>query len=147
MLNNERSADINDNSFKKTFSCIRPQLSIKLHYLTAITSLTGDQPTWTITYTYRKKISLLYDDMKDVSCFRNLEVKRNPELNLKLLSEISHNTKHTEIDGDLWYGPDFKNEEKHAEIRFEMNRNIKSLMDASADIQTRVRVPELVNNS
>lgn len=74
-------------------------------------------------------------------------MKRNPELNLKFLSEIDHNRKHTEIDSDIWYGNDFKNNDKHIEMRFEMNRQLKKLMDVSADIQTRVKIPELVRRS
>ncbi|XP_045158693.2 uncharacterized protein LOC123524511 [Mercenaria mercenaria] len=73
----------------------------------------------------------------------NFAVKRNPEFNMKILSDLSHNKKHTEINGDIWYGADFKNDDKHIDMRLEMNRNLKSLMAASADIQTRVRVPEL----
>lgn len=65
---------------------------------------------------------------------------------MKVLSDISHNKKHTEFAGDIWYGPNFKDESKHIDMRFEMNRVLKSIMNASADIQTRIRVPALVRN-
>ena len=63
---------------------------------------------------------------------RSLAVKRNPELNVKLVGNINHNKKHSEVDLDVRYGADFKDEEKHIDLSASMDRAIKSWSSASA---------------
>ena len=74
----------------------------------------------------------------------NLAVKRNPELNLKLLGNVNHNKKHTDIDLDVRYGANVKDESRHIDMAFEVNRNMKSVMQAQGDIMTRFRFPGMV---
>ena len=66
--------------------------------------------------------------------YRNLAVKRNPELNLKLTGDVNHNMKHSEVDVDIRYGPDFKDDEKQIALAASMDRNLKSLTYASASL-------------
>ena len=71
---------------------------------------------------------------------RTLSVKRNPELNVKMIGNINHNAKHTEADLDVRYGDaTFKDENKHVEVSLESNRDFKSYTEASADGQLKFR--------
>lgn len=64
---------------------------------------------------------------------RNLNVKKNPELNFKALVEMNHNYKHSEFDADINYGPDFKDTNRSIEMSAQLNRDIKGWASASAD--------------
>ena len=59
-------------------------------------------------------------------------MKQNPELNLKFTGNVNHNSKRSEIDTDISYGPDFKDDDKQISLSASLNRNIKSLTYASA---------------
>lgn len=77
-------------------------------------------------------------------CFcRIVQFKRNPEYNFKVMSEIDHNKKHTEIDSVLWFGPDFKDATKRMDYGFEMNRNWPK---NSVDFNTRFKFPYMVRH-
>ncbi|XP_052775371.1 uncharacterized protein LOC128213563 isoform X2 [Mya arenaria] len=73
----------------------------------------------------------------------NVVVKRNPELNFKVLAGMDHNAKHSQFDFDLVYGKDFKDENKHVDISIEMNRKGNSLDKASGEIKSRIRIPAM----
>ena len=64
---------------------------------------------------------------------RNLNVKKNPELNFKALVEMNHNYKHSEFDADINYGPDFKDQNRSIEVSAQLNHDIKGWASASAD--------------
>ena len=53
-------------------------------------------------------------------------------MNVKLVGNINHNKKHSEVDLDVRYGADFKDEEKHIDLSASMDRAIKSWSSASA---------------
>ena len=66
-------------------------------------------------------------------------MKRNPELNVKMIGNVDHNKKHTDADLDLRYGANFGDDNKHLEFNLASNRVVKSLSDVSADGQVRLR--------
>ena len=70
---------------------------------------------------------------------RNLAVKRNPELNLKLIGNVDHNAEHSEGDLDIRYGADFKDDNKHIEVSLNSDRNFNDIFDVSANGQLRFR--------
>ena len=84
--------------------------------------------------------------MNYLSLFRNLAVKQNPELNFKLTGNVNHNSKRSEIDVDVSYGPDFKDDDKQISLSASMNRNIKSLTYASASFNGNFMMGKIIKN-
>ena len=66
-------------------------------------------------------------------------MKRNPELNMKLVGNINHNADHTEADLDIRYGSNFKDDNKRVEMSISSDRKFNSILDVSADGQLRFR--------
>lgn len=89
-------------------------------------------------------LGLLKNDMYLVLS-RNLEVKRNPEYNMKMVGEANHNRKHTSLDLNIMYGPDFSDDSKRIDMMLESNHLISNYMPRDVDLSTRIRFPALVS--
>ena len=68
-------------------------------------------------------------------------MKRNPEYNLKMLAEVDHSNKNTQLDFDAMYGPDFSDDSKRVDLAFRSNHNSPH----DIDFNSRVRFPALVS--
>ena len=58
--------------------------------------------------------------------------KKSPELNFKLVGNVNHNKKHSEIDADIKYGADLKDQNKQISVAASLDRALKSWSVASA---------------
>ena len=72
-------------------------------------------------------------------------MKRNPELNLKMIGNVNHNKKHSEVDLDVRYGADFKDDEKQIALSASMDRVIKSWAAASASVNAQFLMGKVMN--
>ena len=63
------------------------------------------------------------------------------------MGNIDHNKKLSQVFADISYGADFKDKSKQIELSFEMSRNLRTLMKADADLQTRFRFPAMVSSN
>jgi hypothetical protein len=81
------------------------------------------------------------------SSYRDFEARNNPELNTKIvgeLSEIRSNQEYVQTNVDLWYGPDFQNDAKHIVLRLDMKKT-SDYREPSASILTSIKYPALVS--
>ena len=67
-------------------------------------------------------------------CFRTFSSKQSPAANIKLVSNLENNKKHSEFDADLKYSGDLKDTNKQITIGASVDRKIKSWSDATVSI-------------
>ena len=72
-------------------------------------------------------------------------MKRNPEMNLKMIGNVNHNKKHSEVDLDVRYGADFKDGDKQIALSASMDRVIKSWAAASAFVNAQFLMGKVMN--
>ena len=65
------------------------------------------------------------------SNYRFYTSKKNPTTNFKILSNLNHNEKHSEVDADLSYGSDPKDVNKQVSVKASLDRQIMSWSAAS----------------
>lgn len=71
---------------------------------------------------------------------RNMESKRNPDYNLKVMGNINHNWKSSGIDMDISYGKDFKNKENQIGLTAALTRSLKSWTFASLSFNSKLEI-------
>jgi hypothetical protein len=81
------------------------------------------------------------------SSFRNFEAGNYPELNTKIVGELSE-TRSNQVDVqtnvDIWYGLDFQNDAKHIVLRLDMKKT-SDYREQSASILTSIKYPAFVS--
>jgi hypothetical protein len=78
------------------------------------------------------------------SSYRNFEARNNPELNTKIVVELSETRSNKETNIDIWYGPDFQNDAKHIVLSLDMKK-MSDYRESSASILTSIKYPAIVS--
>ena len=76
-----------------------------------------------------------------------MESNKNPDCNVKLMSQLSHNWRSSMVDMNLNYGTDFKNKEKQISFSTSMIRNIKSWSFASLNLNSKLEIGTVSNQT
>ncbi|XP_060558869.1 uncharacterized protein LOC132719145 [Ruditapes philippinarum] len=72
----------------------------------------------------------------------NFESRNNPELNTKIVGELSGNQVDVQTNIDIWYGPDFQNDAKHIVLSLDMKK-MSDYRESSASILTSIKYPAI----
>lgn len=69
-----------------------------------------------------------------------MESNKNPDYNLKVMSNMNHNWRSSGVNMDVAYGSNFKNKDKQISLMADLTRSIKSWTYASLALNSKLEI-------